>query len=119
MSCTGSCSTDSGVKNPSTVPTLVAPGPGGGAGGVSAVGCATGAEGVVSVNAVSDCGGERRSIGGDPGPKGAAGAPRAGPLLGGLSPPLPPLFAPRPPPGSSPRGPPPGAAPRAAGKQAP
>src|SRR2546422_8394592 len=100
MSCTGSCSTDSGVKNPSTVPTLVAPGPGGGAGGVSAVGCATGAEGVVSVNVVSDCGGERRSIGGDAGPKTAAGGPKAGPLLGGLSPPLLPFFVAALPPGS-------------------
>src|SRR2546430_17200106 len=69
MSCTGSCSTDSGVRNPSTVPTLVATGPGGGAGGVSAAGCAAGAEGAVSVDVVSDCGGERRSIGGDAGPR--------------------------------------------------
>src|SRR2546425_10488022 len=98
MSCTGSCSTDSGVKNPSTVPTLVAPGPGGGAGGVSAVGCATGAEGVVSVNVVSDCGGERRSLGGGPGPRRGAGGPQGGPLLGGLSPPPPPLWCPPPPP---------------------
>src|SRR2546423_14528975 len=96
MSCTGSCSTDSGVKNPSTVPTLVAPGPGGGAGGVSAVGCATGAEGVVSVNVVSDCGGERRSLGGGPGAQGGAGGPPAGrPPPGGL-PPRPALLAPRP-----------------------
>src|SRR2546421_12367591 len=94
MSCTGSCSTDSGVKNPSTVPTLVAPGPGGGAGGVSAVGCATGAEGVVSVNVVSDCGGERRSIGRPAAPKAGPAAPRAGPPLGGLPPqPLPLLGA--------------------------
>src|SRR2546426_12343850 len=91
MSCTGSCSTDSGVKNPSTVPTLVAPGPGGGAGGVSAVGCATGAEGVVSVNVVSDCGGERRSLGGAAAPKEGAAGPETGPPPGGLSPPPPTL----------------------------
>ena len=86
MSCAGSCSTDSGVKNPSTVPTLVAPGPGGGAGGVSAVGCATGAEGVVSVNVVSDCGGERRSIGGHAAPRTATAAQRTVPLMGDLPP---------------------------------
>src|SRR5438445_2624947 len=48
MSCAGSCSTDSGVRNPSTTISFVAPGDGGGVG----VGAAAGA-GVAGVAVVS------------------------------------------------------------------
>src|SRR5213594_994376 len=81
MSCTGSWSTDSGVRNPSTTPTLVAPGPGGGAGGVSDVGCTTGAAGIVSAVGVSDCGGDRRSTGGHAAPRTATAMQRTVPLM--------------------------------------
>src|SRR5207249_10151218 len=60
MSCAGSCSTDSGVRNPSTTISFVAPGDGGGVGVGTAAGAGVARVAVVSGTAdVSDAGGVR------------------------------------------------------------
>src|SRR5436853_7339073 len=60
MSCAGSCSTDSGVRNPSTTISFVAPGDGGGVGVGAAAGAGVAGVAVVSGTAdVSDAGGAR------------------------------------------------------------
>src|SRR6266581_2610673 len=57
MSCAVSCSTDSGVRNPATVLTLVAAGATGGAGRVEGLGSATDSGWAGGVAGVSDAGG--------------------------------------------------------------
>src|SRR6266705_7133158 len=52
MSCAGSCSTDSGVRNPSTTISFVAPGDGGGVG--VGTGAGAGVAGVAVVSGTAD-----------------------------------------------------------------
>src|SRR5437764_14099401 len=57
MSCTGSCSTDSGVRNPSTTVSFVAPGDGGSVGAAAGAGAGVAVE--LGTADVSDAGGAR------------------------------------------------------------
>src|SRR2546425_10218918 len=86
MSCTGSCSTDSGVRNPSTTASFVAPGAAAAEGAAVGAGVAGGGVAVVSRTADGSGAGGVRSTRRHPGPRAANSRQSRGVFIGAFLP---------------------------------